>query len=269
MRKDRPPPTLPEEPDELGELTCDAIAGDLRITQRRAGHRYSIDDVVTAWVAAEARPTAGRCLDLGSGIGSVALMLSYRLPTAELVCVEAQRNSFRLLTHNLAQNELERRARALHGDLRVQVTSALGTFDLITGTPPYVPPGQATPSQDAQRAYARQELRGGVEDYIAAAARVLAPDGALVVCADARFPERVEQGGLRCGLCVVDCCHVIPRAARPALFSVFTLEHGSVAKTCTPQAFVARNQDGSRTEAYLRLREYFGIPRPSGEAPSP
>jgi tRNA1Val (adenine37-N6)-methyltransferase len=269
MRKNVPALTLPEEPPELGELTCDAIAGDLRITQRRAGHRYSIDDVVTAWIAAEARPLARRCLDLGSGIGSVALMLSYRMPEAELVCIEAQRNSFRLLTHNLTQNGLIPRARAVHGDLRREVTAALGGFDLITGTPPYVPPGKATPSHDAQRAYARQELRGGIEDYIAAAAHVLAQDGALVVCGDARFPERVEQGGLRAGLFIVERCDVFPRAARPALFSVFTLERSAAGSSPTPRAFTARNQDGTRTEAYLRLREYFGIPRPSGEAPSP
>ena len=62
------PYPLPLEPEQLGELTHDAIAGDFRITQRRDGHRYSIDDVLTAHIAANTRPEATRCLELGSGI---------------------------------------------------------------------------------------------------------------------------------------------------------------------------------------------------------
>src|SRR5690606_36537344 len=113
--------------------------------------------------------------ELGSGIGSVLLMLAYKLPEAEFVAVEAQRKSFRLLERNVARNGLSDRVTAIHGDLRTEVRPDrfVAPFDLITGTPPYVPPGAATPSTDAQRAYARQEYRGGVEAYIAAAAPVL------------------------------------------------------------------------------------------------
>src|SRR3954447_20849642 len=73
-------PSAPQEPDELGELSHDAITASFRIWQRVRGHRYSLDDVLTAWEAAEAAPTAQRCLELGSGIGSVLLMLAYKLP---------------------------------------------------------------------------------------------------------------------------------------------------------------------------------------------
>ena len=262
------PYPLPLEPEQLGELTHDAIAGSFRITQRRYGHRYSIDDVLTAHIAASARPEAARCLELGSGIGSVLLMLAYRLPAAQFVAIEAQRNSFALLTHNIAQNQLETRVRALHGDLRTLVTPALGSFDLITGTPPYVPPGRATPSSDSQRAYARQEFRGGVEDYVAAAARVLSPDGVLVVCADARAPERVAQACLQGGLSIRAQCDVSPRSGRVPLFSVFTLG-GANAAAPERSLFEARTHDGARTEQYLALRESFGMARPCGEPNSP
>jgi tRNA1Val (adenine37-N6)-methyltransferase len=263
------PPLLPPEPDELGELTHDAIAGDFRITQRKYGHRYSIDDVMTAAIAAETRPAARRCLELGSGIGSVLLMLAYRLPEAEFVAIEAQRNSFSLLTRNVAQNGLAPRVRALHGDLRTLVTPELGEFELITGTPPYVPVGRATPSPDAQRAYARQELRGGVEDYVLAARRVVSSTGLIVVCGDARSPERVEQAALQAQLALVTQCDVFPRAGLPALFSVFALSPGDFGTSRRRTSFVARTESGARTEEYHALREAFGMPRPKREAPSP
>jgi tRNA1(Val) A37 N6-methylase TrmN6 len=265
-------PAAPAEPDELGELSDDAIAGPYRVLQRRRGHRYSLDDVLTAWEAARAMPAARRCLELGSGIGSVLLMLAYKLPDAQFVAIEAQRNSFRLLGENVARNGLDARVRRIHGDLRVQSTrAALGLFDLVTGTPPYVPPEMATPSPDAQRAYARQEFRGGVEGYVHAAARVLALHGRAVVCADARFPERVFTSAQEAGLRVVRRRDAVPRAGSAPLFSVFTLAsaQAAVVPYVHEPAWVARDANGARTEAYHQLRAFFGMAAPVGEASSP
>ena len=251
-----------EEPEDLGELTHDTIAGDFRITQRRHGHRYSIDDVLTAWQAASVAPHAERCLELGSGIGSVLLMLAYKLPAARFVAVEAQRNSFRLLQDNVQRNGLAERVQLLHGDLRTEVDTQLGRFDLITGTPPYVRPGSATPSSDSQKAYCRQELRGGVEDYLVAMGRVLAATGVGVVCADARFPERVFRGAEQAGLAVTSQRDVIARAGtKGPLFAVFTLVSGARTDHTfarTP-AWIARDEAGARTADYLAVRSFFGI----------
>jgi tRNA1(Val) A37 N6-methylase TrmN6 len=264
---------LPEEPDELGALTDDAIAGDYRITQRRDGHRYSLDDVITAWEAASSAPAARLCLELGSGIGSVLLMLAYKLPEARFVAIEAQRNAFRLLERNVARNGLSSRVQLLYGDLRAPLAAdAPSRFDLVTGTPPYVPPGRATPSSDAQKAYARQELRGGVEDYLAAMGRALAPDGIGVVCADARFPERVFDGAERAGLRVVRRRDVVPRARlKGPLFSLFTLRSARAAGLRYEHVapFEARNERGERTAEYHALRAFFGISAPTHERPSP
>jgi tRNA1Val (adenine37-N6)-methyltransferase len=272
-----PPPTppllhpdAPAEPDELGALTDDAIAGDFRIEQRRHGHRYSLDDVLTAWEAARAMPAARRCLELGSGVGSVLLMLAYKLPEASFVAIEAQRNSFRLLERNVAGNGLGARVRLLHGDFRAAIDEVHEQFELITGTPPYVPPGQATPSPDAQRAYARQEYRGGVEAYVETAARVLAPGGRLVVCADARTPERVTSRARQLGLAVLRRRDAVPRAGSAPLFSVFTLARANEAAELVHEPpWLARDASGARTPAYHEVRAFFGMAAPKSELPSP
>jgi tRNA1Val (adenine37-N6)-methyltransferase len=255
---------FPREPDEPGELSDDAIAGTFRILQRLRGHRYSIDDVITAWEAAQARPTAASCLDLGSGVGSVLLMLAHKLPGARFVAVEAQRISFGLLTQNVARNGLDARVRLVHGDLREVVRAeALGQFELVSGTPPYVPPGAATPSPDAQRAFARQEFRGGIEAYIEAGARVLAPQGRLVVCGDARFPERALAGAGASGLVLTRRRDIVPRAGEKPLFSVFTLAHPGAAQPFEhAPAWVARDAQGARSQAYLDVRAFFDLAAP-------
>jgi tRNA1Val (adenine37-N6)-methyltransferase len=65
---------------EAGEELC-SLLGHWRIFQRVGGHRWSTDDLVTAWVAGrawrEAHPAGtapARCLDLGCGIGRLIFL---------------------------------------------------------------------------------------------------------------------------------------------------------------------------------------------------
>jgi len=257
---------------ELGELTDDAIAGDWRLFQRRRGHRYSLDDVATAWEASRVRPGALRYADIGCGIGSVLLMVTYKLPgNAVVAAVEAQEISHTLAVRNLARNGLGERVRLVHGDLRdVSLPERLGApFDLVTGTPPYMPPGRGSPSTDDQRTYARIEMRGGVEAYLAAAAGLLAEGGRFVVCCDARHPERALDGGEAAGLHAHRRRDVIPRASKKgALFTVWTFARESGELAVEP-ALVVRDAEGGRTEAAHALREHFDLPVNRAEPPSP
>lgn len=243
----------------LDELTSDAITASFRLVQRRRGHRFSVDDLATAWEAVRARPEARSFLDLGCGVGSVLLMVAWRLDSAPGFGIEAQDISIELVRRNVRENKLDGRVTLFHGDLR-QVTRdwAYGPIDLVTGTPPYLPLGTASASPDPQRAACRIELRGGVEDYLAAAARVLSADGVVVVCSDGRAPERVIRGARGAGLVPVRRVDIVPRTGRGVLFSVWTcareargaLEH---------EVVTMRDESGARTEASVGMRRAFGL----------
>jgi len=272
-------PDVTDGSNEHGEeLRDDALAGPFRVWQRKRGHRYSLDDVVTAWVAARARPEASDALDLGCGLGSVLLMLAYKLPQARLWGVEAQAESFALLQRNCKRNGVGQRVRALHADLRdgacqAELLAACGGrgFELVTGTPPYQPLGRGSVSPDPQRAHARVELRGGVEAYLQAASRLLAPGGTFVVCCGARTPERVERGAAAAGLAPIARLDIVPAPDKPALFSVFSLQAaGEAARPCERlPPLLARDARGARTPAALSLRAFFDLPLPPSEPPSP
>jgi tRNA1(Val) A37 N6-methylase TrmN6 len=246
-------------PIDLGELTDDALTRDFRILQRAKGHRFSSDDLATAYVAWHARPEAKRVLDLGCGIGSVLLHLAWKMTDASFVGVEAQAMSFALLEKNVARAEITSRVQIHHGDLRDEgIIAKLGSgFDLVTGTPPYFPPGHASDAMDEQRAYARIEYRGGVEAYLATAARVLAPDGTVVMCGDARAKERVARGADDAKLAIVARCDVIPREGEPALFSVWTLARTSAGEKLG--SMTLRDKAGARTEDAKELRRFSGL----------
>ena len=243
----------------------------MRIWQRVRGHRYSLDDVLTAQSALEADRQAESSLDLGSGIGSVLMMVVGGSSTSRAFGIEAQKVSFDLAEQNVLRNQLQDRVSLVHGDFRNEPLSAApaGGFGLITGTPPYQPPGTATPSPDPQRAYARIEYRGGVEAYLEAIERWLAPDGVAVVCAEGTRPERVLDHARSLGLRVVRRRDAYPRAGRTApLFSVWTLKKGVESEQgYDVEDFVARDKNGVRTDAYHRLRASFGIERPPAREP--
>lgn len=256
------------------ELTCDAITAEFRVLQRRRGHRFSLDDLATAWVAARAldghEPSGARAvLDLGCGIGSVLLMVGWRLREARLFGVEAQEVSIELARRNVAMNGLEERTTLVRGDLREVTRSFPGVpCDLVTGTPPYLPIGSALVSPDPQRAAARIELRGGVEDYLIAAARVLAPEGRVVVCSDGRFPERVIRGARAAALSPLTRVDIVAREmARVPLLSIWTCRRASPMEGAAAGAdaqveheiVVMRDERGDRTEASRAMRRFFGL----------
>jgi tRNA1(Val) A37 N6-methylase TrmN6 len=245
----------------LGPLTDDLLTRDVRVYQRQKGHRFSSDDIVTAYVAYRARPEARRVLDLGSGLGSVLLHLAWKLPEAQLAGVEAQAMSFALLERNLARSGFSERVQIRHGDLRdgCLISELGGNFDLITGTPPYFPPEAALVAEDEQRAFARIEYRGGVEAYIAAAAPLLTDVGALVLCGDARVGARATSGAAAHGLEIGARCDVIARAGNPPLFSVWTL--GRRQPPLLVSSLALRGPRGELTPDALRLREFSGFAR--------
>ena len=120
-----PGPSVPGDPGDAemsiseGE-TLDVLCGHFRIFQLRKGHRYSTDDVLTAWYGTSWCPSARTILDLGSGIGTVAMVSAWRLPAARVVTVEAQRESIALMRKSVAWNGLKDRFDIREGDLHLQ-----------------------------------------------------------------------------------------------------------------------------------------------------
>ena len=177
----RPGPVPPRGVDAEAGETLDYLCGHFRIFQYERGHRYSTDDVLTAWYATQWAPTVVRAADLGSGIGSVALIAAWRLPGARFCTVEAQAMSARLARKSIRYNGLESRFTVYEGDLRdPSILADEAPFDLVTGSPPYWPADSATEAAHPQAVPARIEVRGTVADYAAAAARILAPGGMFV-----------------------------------------------------------------------------------------
>lgn len=250
-------------PDE----TLDAISGHFRLFQLKSGHRFSTDDVLTAWYGTSWVPSATRVLDLGSGIGSVGMTAAWRLPGARFVTVEAQDESVRLARKSAVYNGLSDRYDIRHGDFRsAGILAADETFDLVLGSPPYFPPGTGSEGDHPQKIACRFELRGDISDYARVAAAHLAPGG-LFACV---FPElqrdRVETAAHAADLVIVRRRPVVFKAGEAPLITLFAMHRAGDLpadmhdRTWVEPALVIRDADGRVNAEYAAVKVSFGFP---------
>jgi tRNA1Val (adenine37-N6)-methyltransferase len=253
------------EPNE----TLDAISGHFRLFQLRAGHRFSTDDILTAWYGTTWCPAARMVLDLGSGIGTVGMICAWRLPGACFVTVEAQGESVALARKSARYNGLTDRYEIREGDFRdPQIIRADEKFDLVTGSPPYFPPEAGVPSEHPQKLACRFELRGTVADYCATAAKHLAPGGffACVFPHESAQLARVEAGAREAGLVIVRQRPVVFREGDPPLVALFgMMRAGDLpewfrGQTWTEPDLVIRTRGGKIHPEYSAVKLAIGFP---------
>mmetsp|Transcript_12861 Transcript_12861/g.19338 ORF Transcript_12861/g.19338 Transcript_12861/m.19338 type:complete len:446 (-) Transcript_12861:147-1484(-) len=238
------------------------LIGNWKIFQKLGRHRYSTDDLVTSYFAMQEARALGyespTMLDMGCGLGSVLLCNAWFFPESLCVGIEAQYDRYEQANRSISFNVGEfpvhqTRVRVLQGDLRVNDLLELQPtgFDVVTGTPPYFNPNLLGQPGCKETAACLFEVRGGVEEYCAAAARHLrrppTSSNDMKVLPAASIPgedtphagkflpsmffmvntalasSRVYQGCAAAELSVVKRLDVIPRAGKPPLFCVFAI----------------------------------------------
>jgi tRNA1Val (adenine37-N6)-methyltransferase len=264
--------TIPEVP---AAETLDALSGHFRIFQLRDGHRFSTDDVLTAWYGTTWAPSAARVLDLGSGIGSVGMIAAWRLPGARVVTVEAQDDSVRLARKSAIYNGLTDRYEIRHADFRSdEALAPAELFDLVLGSPPYFPLGSGIEGDHPQKVACRFELRGDITDYAECAARHLAAGGvfACVFAEDApdsaqgKQRDRLERAAANAEMTIVRRRPVVFREGEPPLIGLSAMMRSADLpvhmrdRTWAEPPLIIRCADGSVHPEYAAVKLAVGFP---------
>ena len=247
--------------------TLDALGGHFRIYQLQRGHRFSTDDVLTAWYGTTWVPSARSVLDLGSGIGSVGMLAAWRLPGARLVTIEAQAESVALARKSAAFNGLLDRYDIRHADFRDAAALGPGeAFDLVLGSPPSFPIGTGIEGDHPQKVACRFELRGDIADYARVAAAHLTSGGIFACVFPEEQRERVERAAATAGLVIVRRRPVIFREGEPPLITLFVLMRSSDlpddmhARTWVEPPLIIRSADGKVHPEYAAVKLSIGFP---------
>jgi tRNA1(Val) A37 N6-methylase TrmN6 len=173
-----------EAPAGLGDVTEDAVlGGKLVLRQPLRGHRFGHDSILLA--AAVAARAGEHAVDLGAGVGAAGLALARRVEGLTVTLLEIDPALAALSRDNARGNDLTDRVRAVCLDVAASDAAFAAarlppqSADHVLMNPPFNAPHN--PSPDRGRRMARTACDETLELWLAAAARLLRPSGAVTL----------------------------------------------------------------------------------------
>ncbi len=166
----------------------DRVNENIVLIQKKNGLTFGTDAYL---LAAFVRPDKNAlCVDLGSGTGIIPLLLLKRNKVARVIGIEVQTPFVNVMERNAAINHLGKDMIPLCLDVKdvtqVRLGKTLGMeqgvcADVVVSNPPYMRVGNGRRNEADAKYIARHEVRGDIEDFCAAAARVLKSGGSFCV----------------------------------------------------------------------------------------
>ncbi len=199
-------------------------------------------------------PQYGRVLDVGAGTGVITLMLAQRSPGLHFTSLEIDSASVAECRENLTASPWSDRIHAIEADfLQWEGDSS---FDLIVSNPPYYQ--TQNPNQDERSGRARHMDALTPEAFFLRAQKCLNPNGRIWLI----FPSDEEPGWTGAaavlGFFPEVRVNIFGKMGGPMKRNVccFSMVEGP----CSVSELTIRDQDGSYTEAYIRLtKEYHAV----------
>jgi tRNA1(Val) A37 N6-methylase TrmN6 len=168
--------------DPASELTEDAfLGGQLRLRQRKSGHRAGHDAVLLA--AATPAGSGQRVIDFGAGVGAAGLALARRVAGIELVLVEIDAGLAQLARDNARSNAIPAETIVLDLNASAETFAAVGltpdSADVVLMNPPFNDPARHRASPEKTREIAHVATATTLQGWVHAARRTLKSGGVL------------------------------------------------------------------------------------------
>ena len=192
-------------------------------------------------------PRNAGVLDLGSGCGTLGLLLCGRYDSCHVTGVELERNAHVTALENITRNRLENRLYSVCADLR-SIPLSPGSFDCCVSNPPYFSGGETSKKTPLAR---RDDFCSSGELFKAASAALKFGGDFFLV----HKPERLGQlcgEGYRHGLEPKRLALVRHRDDGPVSLILIQFRKGGK-PGMTWEEFALYRSDGSPTEDYRRI----------------
>jgi len=148
----------------------------IQILQKKRGYRFSIDAVLLSQFIKIRKNE--KVIDLGTGCGILPLLLCHETKAHSFVGVEIQKDLAELAKRNILLNHFEDRISILKNDFRTLKTIfPPGSFHVVLSNPPYRKYRTGRVNPTLEKALARHEIKGTLEDLVSMASYLLPPKG--------------------------------------------------------------------------------------------
>ena len=153
----------------------DAVNEKINLIQKKDGLTFGTDAFL---LASFIKPRAhGRAAEFGAGTGIISLLLAAREKFGSICAFEIQEDFAELARRNTALNSLDHKIEVVCRDVRDISSQEYGEFDAVFTNPPYMKTESGKRNESDYKYIARHEVCGSIDDFCAAAFRLLKHGG--------------------------------------------------------------------------------------------
>ena len=164
-----------KENERIDDLQCKG----LKIIQNKNEFCFGIDAVLLSDFAKKIKKDA-KVVDLCTGTGVIAILLSAKSQAKKIIAVEIQEHIADMANRSVKMNSLTDKVEIINDNLlNLKYKIMAGTIDTVTVNPPYKPKDSGIINEKDSKTIARHEISCTLEDIIKESARLLNTGGNL------------------------------------------------------------------------------------------
>jgi tRNA1(Val) A37 N6-methylase TrmN6 len=153
----------------------DHVNEKIDLIQKKDGLTFGTDAFLLASFIKPRR--SGKAAELGAGTGIISLLLAARDKFANISAFEIQPDFAEIAARNAELNSLDGKVSVICRDIRDLRSAEFGEYDVVFSNPPYMKTDSGKRNDSDRKYIARHEVCGTVDDFCAAAYRLLKHGG--------------------------------------------------------------------------------------------
>lgn len=162
----------------------------LKIIQNIKGFCFGMDSVLLSDFAKEIKENS-KVIDLGTGTGILAILLSAKSKLGHVIGVEIQKEVADMAKRSVLLNHLENKIEIICEDIKNLKEKYLpNSFDIVITNPPYKKEGTGGLNERREKFIARHEITANLEDFIQISQFLLKDKGCFYMV---HRPERLAD----------------------------------------------------------------------------
>ena len=160
----------------------------LKIIQNKEWFCFGMDSVILANFARKEKK-GSKILDLGTGTGIIAILLSKKVDNSKITGIEIQKEVAEMAQRSVKLNNLENNVQIINEDIN-NISKVMGQvkFDVVITNPPYKEQKTGIVNENKIKMISRHEVTAKLEDFIRVASEQLKDYGNFYMI---NRPERI------------------------------------------------------------------------------
>ena len=162
----------------------------LKIIQNTEGFCFGIDSILLSDFASEIKENS-KIIDLGTGTGIIAILISIKTNAKKTIGVEIQKTVCEMAKRSIKLNNLENKIEIINENVKELPNKLeMQTFDAVVTNPPYKKIGTGLKNENEQKQISRHEITATLEDFIKTSNKLLKDKGSIYLV---HRPERLAD----------------------------------------------------------------------------